>query len=411
MNIHNDFDTLYRKNNFGEPCMWQAKLNVSSTNQAPIVIRHGILGKTITETFVTTHRDPIAEIKSRINEKRKVGYKYLSELKDNVNLPVEGELINYLRTYLPDYRTTADGAVLPMLAKTYDNENNKVFKKVSAYIGQYKINGLRCFISAEENSSDMFRPIKLRFQSREGTYWTSLIYLEEYLLHVLPESILRKMIDEHYILDGELYLPGHTVNEINHFVKDSTCKENQLIQYWCYDIAIENMVQWERTDYLYKELNNFVIAFDTKSEHLDNKNKLIVLDHYTIYNDKYATEYRDSFIDMGFEGLILRNPDTEYQYGKRNSSMIKYKKHTDGIFTIVDIYSEGIKRPDIPLFLLRNDINDSTFEVHLTETIPYQKQVFKHKAAYIGKKMFVEYGERSGINNLPFHVKHTRIID
>ena len=30
---------------------------------------------------------------------------------------------------------------------------------------------------------------------------------------------------------------------------------------------------------------------------------------------------------------------------------------------------------------------------------------------FIGKEMFVEYGERSGVAQVPFHVKQTYIID
>ena len=115
-------------------------------------------------------------------------------------------------------------------------------------------------------------------------------------------------------------------------------------------------------------------------------------------------------INNGFEGLILRNPDAEYQFGKRNLSMIKYKKSTDGKFTIIDIYPEGIKRSNIPLFLLRNDINDSTFEVHVGGSHEYQESILKDKDNYIGKQMYVEYGERSGVEQVPFHVKTTFII-
>ena len=107
----------------------------------------------------------------------------------------------------------------------------------------------------------------------------------------------------------------------------------------------------------------------------------------------------------------MRNPEAEYQYGKRNLSMIKYKKSTDGKFTIIDIYPEGVKRKDIPLFLLRNDINDETFEVHLVGSFSYQKYVLDNKEDFIGKEMFVEYGERSGVAQVPFHVKQTYIID
>lgn len=397
---------LYRRNNFGQPCIWFAKEFDFTT----IEILHGIVGNAIIHEIIKTNRKPQDEIKSRIAAKRKSGYKYLNELKDNVTLPVEGELLNYLNTYLPDDRTTIEGLLLPMKAKVYDNTNNRLFVKSSAYIGQWKINGLRCFISAYVNTGDMFKPIKLKFVSCEGTVWNSLINLEDYLLSVIDRQLLDKMIDEHYILDGELYLPGHTVNEINHFVKDPNCKENHLLQYWSYDIAIENMSQHARIDYLKSRQSDFVAWFIDKNAHLGNTERFVVLPTFDISNDNLALNARDKFIDLGFEGLIMRNPNAEYQYGKRNLSMIKYKKSTDGVFTIIDIYPEGIKRNHIPLFLLKNDINDATFEVHVGGSQDYQASILVNKRLYIGKKMYVEYGERSGINSVPFHVKETRIL-
>lgn len=398
----------YRRNNFGQPCVWYAR----PFDFDSIIIYHGIVGKTITSEIIHIYRKPNDEVKSRVNAKRKTGYKLLSELKDNVSLPVEGQLLSYLDTYLPQYRTTSDGTLLPMLAKVYDNTNNKLFNKVAVWDGQWKINGLRCFISAESNN-DMFKPITLKFQSREGTYWNSLNYLEEYLLDVLDKRLLNKMIEEHYILDGEIYLPNHSVNEINHFVKDAKCPENKLLQYWCYDIAIDDTSQSDRLAYLHAIQGHYMKVFTSKEEHLNNTQRLIILPIYNIENDCRAVLKRNAFIDLGFEGLIMRNPIAEYQYGKRQlSTMIKYKRSTDGKFTIIDIYPEGIKRKNIPLFLLKNDINDATFEVHIGGNQDYQSTFLKEdkKRDTIGKQMYVEYGERSGVNQVPFHVKNTFLL-
>ena len=324
-------------------------------------------------------------------------------------MPVEGELLQYLNSYLPDYRTTIDGSVLPMLAKAFDNTNNKLFKNVSMYYGQYKINGLRCFISAYQTNG-IFSETRLQFQSREGTYWTSLKTLEHYLLNVIPDYFLNKMIDEHYILDGELYLPGYSVNEINHFVKDPSCPQNAQLQYWCYDLAVADTNANERKDILLNQLGQHKLAFDNSVQHLNNKNKFIILPSYAITSEELAIKYRNLFIDNGFEGLILRNPNEEYQFGKRNSSMIKFKKSTDGKFIIVDVKPEGVKRPDIPLFVCKNDINDAEFEVHCGGSLDYQRILLKMKHELIGKTMVVEYGERSGVNSVPMHIKHTYII-
>lgn len=397
---------LYRRDNKGNPCVWFA-CPVKDTNWFDIY--YGIVGKNIRRTTLSTSRDGKAEVESKFNEKRKAGYKFLSELKDNTQLPVEGELLNYLNAYLPYDRTTSDGDLLPMLAKTFDNENNKVFKKVSMYYGQHKINGLRCFIKAE--IEDGIFPIhRLKFISREGTVWYSLKHLEEELLEMIPEELFNNMYEYGWILDGEVYLPNYSVNDINHFVKNESCAENKALQYWCYDIAIPDMVQAQRFEILNQYLYPFLTNFTDKNKHSNNKQILNLLRLYNVGDEHTAIVLRNNFIDLGFEGLIMRNPSAEYQYGKRNLSMIKYKKSTDGKFLIIDIKPEGVKRPDIPLFICRNDINDATFECHMGGSLDIQREIFKRKQEYIGDYMYVEYGERSGVNQVPFHIKTTYII-
>lgn len=397
----NYIDGLYRLNNFGKPIVWYSRVYDEYT----LEIFHGIIGGIIRTEIYSCKRLAIEELKSRINAKRKQGYKYLPELKDSLSLPVEGELYNYLLTYLPKDRTTADGILLPMLAKTYDNNT---FNKVPLYFGQYKINGLRCFITAKKGT-DLFNPIRLQFQSREGTIWTSLNNLEDYLLNVLDKQLLDKMLYENYALDGELYLPGYSINQINHIVKDANSMENHLLQFWCYDIAIENETQNSRLNTLYMYKSPTI--FNTKGEHLGNVNRFIVLPKFDITYDILATMFRDKFINLGFEGLILRNPAAEYGFGKRAANvMIKYKKHDDGVFKVIAIYPEGEKRKNIPLLLCKNDINDATFEIHIGGNLEYQESVLKNKDKYIGKDVHIDFGERSGINKAPFHVKATYFL-
>lgn len=405
----NEYKPLYRRNNLGRPCFWEARVSGSST-QNIIIVSHGIVGKAIQVEEIHVVRNPKDEVESRYKQKRKQGYKFLDEIKDDSwSTPVkEDALLTYLETYLPYDRTTADGTLLPMLAKTFDNTNNKIFNKTPIRIGQYKINGLRCIISAKRNNTDMFKPITLRFQSREGTYWNSLSNLEDYLLTVIPNEFLNKMIDEDWELDGELYLPGYKVNEINHFVKDPKCKENKFIQYWCYDAIIDDTPQYRRLDILGQVFENRTYEFTSLNNHLNNKERFIYINNYTIENEDDAVKHRNLFINLGFEGLILRDPDKEYQIGKRNSSMIKFKDVMEGSFKIIDIYPEGISR-NIPLFLCKNDINNETFEVHINGTLKDQEKYLYSKDKFIGKTLYITFGERSGVSRVPFHVKTVRL--
>ena len=397
---------LYRRDSFGEPCFWSCNKKDVNT----IEIKHGkVIGKSIVTTF-TIDRDIDKEIKSRIAAKFKSGYKFINELRDNCELPVEEDihaLYAFLNTYLPYNRTTSDGILLPMLAKTF---NDNVFKRCSSYIGQYKINGLRCFISVIKNNS-LFKPFSLRFQSREGTIWNSLTDLEDYLLTYIPQPVLLNFYENNIIMDGEVYLPGYSVNQIDHFVKDNTCIENKALQYWCFDLAIEETIQCDRKDILYNTLGNYYNIFISKEQHLNNKDRFIILPNFDVTNYEQALKLRNNFVDIGFEGLILRNPTAEYEFGKRKAGvMIKYKKSTDGIFTVIDIVPESGVRKDIPLLICRNDINDATFECHLKCALSHQKYVLVNKDNFINKQVYVEYGERSGINSVPFHIKDVHFI-
>lgn len=396
---------LYRKNNAEQPYRWSAELNVDKTY---ITVQYGIVGKaTYTDSYKVTQKDADKELLSRYNEKRKQGYITIEDVKDNSYLPpVEDDtsFVAYLAAYLPSYRNNENnGNILPMLAKTY---TGNIWKKTSCMLGQWKINGLRCFITAYKGDT-IFNPVRLKFQSREGIVWNTLTTLEDYLFDSLPADIIQNMLDNGWALDGEIYLPGYSVNEINHFVKDPNDIHNKLLQFWCYDIAIPEMAQHKR-DKIRLDIKPYTI-FDDKDKHLNNKEQLIILPTYNICNDTAAYAWRDKFIDLGFEGLILRNPDVDYQYGRRRVGyMEKFKTKTDGKFEIIDIQPE--RKRNLPIITCRNDINDATFETRFS--LPHDKQeyILNHKEDYIGKFVFISYGERSGVERVPFHIKEVSLI-
>lgn len=392
---------LYRRNNNGMPTVWWASFN-SDTNS--IAVFYGLVrGNIRKEVYTVTQKDGNKELESRYNEKIKQGYQYLNEICDMQDRPpVEDEnsleLFNFLNTYLPkDLSNGNSNLLLPMLAKTY---NGNVWKKVSCMYGQYKINGLRCIITAY-TQNDMFKPIRLRFQSREGIIWNTLENLSDYLLSIIPANIIRDMIDGYVALDGEIYLPGYTINQINHFVKDANCVENKLLQFWCYDIMMEGN-QAHRNMYRYHIKKP--TSFNSIKEHYNNKERLIILHNKYITNDNEAIDARNHFINLGFEGLILRNAKTDYQYGRRRANyMEKFKDAAEGDFIILDIYKE--KKRDLPILLCKNDINNEKFETRLSTSHIVQQEVLFDSQSYIGRTVHIEYGERSGIARVPFHIK------
>lgn len=389
---------LYKRNAKGDPILWQ----IEKANDEYKVSYGAVCGH-IHEEIINGKLVKANEIESRIKAKRKEGYKELSELKDSGPVEIKDDiaLVNYLYTYLPKNNTTDDGFTLPMLAKVL--KDNKPFDK-RRYLGQYKINGVRCIIGAIK-TNDLFNPIRLTYRSREGTDWTpKLTWMDEVIKPEIKDDLLDAMLEEGACLDGELYLPGYKVNDINSFVKNEKLPQHYQLQYWCYDIAIDNMSYEARRKFRTENINRICYTFDTYDQHLNNKSKLILLPDVVISDIDDATRFRDKFISLGFEGLIVRDVSSAYQFGARNLAMLKYKRVDDAKFKIVDIVPEGV-RTTLCKFVLRNDINDELFEATGNFDHSRQEYILKHKEDYIGKLATCEYRERSGVKNVPFHCK------
>lgn len=405
-------ERLFKRNANGDIIEW----NISSLGNGDIEINFGAYGRDLRKETIKAVLKKVNEVDSRINAKRKEGYKSIEDMYDNSPTRItasatprrengdieEQYLYSYLQTYLPKYNSTKEGFVLPMLAKTL--EDNKPFDKYGVFLGQIKINGLRCLIGAKK-SNDLFNTVSFTYTSREGTSW-DLSWMDDILLKSISYELLDRMIFEGVYLDGELYLPGYTVNDINSFVKNKELPQHYKLQYWCYDIAIENESAGSRQLYLDSNLHINRLKDITKDIHLNNVEPLIRVTNFIIDNIQVATEFRDKYIYAGFEGLIIRNPNAEYAFGKRNSAMFKYKKKEDGLFDIIDIKED---KRGLPIYVLKNDINDELFECTLNATHDAQKFQLSIKNDIIGKKGVVEFRERSGVKQVPFHAKLIKI--
>lgn len=402
--------TLYKRNAQGKPLFWSITHNVNAFHKEHIIVKYGIVGKEGRTEYISTHRDPNAEIDSIVKAKRKEGYKSLTDLYDNAPkfISQQSELFNYLNTYLPKFNTHANGAFIPMLCKTL--EDNKPFEKGS-YFGQWKINGERCIITATLEQG-LFETVKLHYRSREGVDWTNkLSYLDDILIPAIPSTLIDLMLEEGVGLDGELYLPGYGINEINSFIKNTEVPQHYKLQYWLYDICIENMSAIERQNLLAKSFYFRTDVIKTKEDHLNNISRLVLLKNEDISDINAAIAARDNYISLGFEGLVIRKSDAEYQFGgRRNNSMLKFKKKLDGLFTILDIVPEGRKRANLGKFVLKNDINEETFECTYNAPHSVQEEILINKEKYIGKNVLVEFRERAGVKQVPFHAKAIKIV-
>lgn len=388
--------TLYKRNAKGQPIFWHIE---TYNNNSNISIHSGIVNKKGLKDTLFAKKDSDKEAISMINSKRKEGYKALEDLYDNAPKTIENaDLYSYLNNYLPKYNTHEDGKFIPMLCKTL--EDNKPFEK-GKYFGQWKINGERCIITAVKQNN-LFHPYKFEYRSREGVDWTDkLSYMDILLEPYIGKELIEMMVEEGVALDGEMYIPSFNINDINSFIKNTTIPEHNELQFWLYDLCIPNVSAIGRQKILDKNIHNSRDIFMSKEQHLSNQDRLILLPSYDISDITQATDIRDKFIDAGFEGLVIREESAEYQFGgRRNNSMLKYKKKLDGYFDIVGIDTD---KRGLPVFLLKNDLNDEMFQC--TYNASREEQLAKLHCDIFQYKAFVEYRERSGVKQVPFHAK------
>lgn len=400
--------TLYKRNAQGKPIFWSAEILGHK-----IILKYGIVGKTGTTSEYVPPRGVEKEWKTIVAAKRREGGTELGELYDNTPAEItnEDDLFNYLDCYLPKYNTNNEGFVLPMLAKIYEYNNEQ------GLLAQMKINGVRCNISAVMRGEGFFKTKGLVFRSRKGLEYKCPVLENVILDEVLTDIQFNRMLEDNLVLDGELYIPGLELNDILSAAENLKSPYNRFLQFWCYDLAIDDMIQTSRISLLKSEFGkfkmpNYVNAKAILDYHMNNKKRFVLIHTYDNLNgDEDIIKYRDLFVEAKFEGAILRNPYATYQFGKRNSTMYKSKPILDGKFKIIDIIPEGAKRPKFSKFVLRNDVNGESFECMPIGDASTRESYLLNKDKLIGKTAFVEYRCRSGVKNVPSHGNLIKILN
>ncbi len=239
--------------------------------------------------------------------------------------------------------------IQPMLAQ--DGKKSRLKFPVDI---QRKYDGLRCLkvdIDGEQ-----------KLLSR-GNKFYDVKHIEEELSEIFPQNVMT---------DGELYIHGVSLQQINSLVKRSQ-SESQNIEYHIYDIPSDR--PWEnRREYL---------------KSIKNTDYIKIVDTFTVNSMDEIVRLHDQFIQEGFEGAIIRLPDRQYEFGKRSSGLLKWKNFEDKEFKIVGIESGTGKMSDCPIFVCKNDMNDKIFNVVPLGTMEARKEMFVD--SNIGKFLTVKF--------------------
>lgn len=368
--------TLYKLNKSGKIRKWDISI-INDEESCKVVTKFGDIGhKVQTHTRImdkgkanrTIVEQATLEAKSKWNEKK--------------NRETYSETIGILQENKPIFR--------PMLANTfnmslYDNENkSRSFKLTFPVLVQPKLDGIRCVTS--KNSDN-----KIVMNSRKGVE-----------IHNFDD--IKNEIDKLYsfngsngdmIFDGELFTTTLNFETISGIVRqENSCPEKKgLIEYHIYDVYDARNPKCpfiERTEFLhilFKALTFKTIKFVPTSS-AESLSEIDV--------------FHKTFVKDGFEGVMIREKNGEYEVNKRSKFLQKHKSFLEEEFEIIGFHDGEGHDKNMVIWECKTTTNKN-FSVKPRGTFEERRIMFTNASKNIGKNLTVIFQEYSadGIPRFP----------
>jgi ATP-dependent DNA ligase len=274
--------------------------------------------------------------------------------------------------------------VIPTLAHKYEDYPPKQFPVIT----QPKLDGLRCVASSKGEA--------VACTSRNHKEYVFLIALKALLRTVL--LALTAEIGP-CALDGELYthaLAFEKITSIGRKSKTPDPDENQL-QYWLFDlITTQPLTYAERWQLLRKHIYSAELE-----ELLLSPEPLRLLPYDEARADADIHQHHDRYVQLGFEGLMVRTPSAPYQH-KRTRELLKLKNFYDEEATVVGAEEgEGVEVGCVVWVL--TDAQGRRFKARPRGSHERRRQQYLDRDQYLGRQLTIRYQEKTadGIPRFP----------
>lgn len=260
----------------------------------------------------------------------------------------------------------------PMLAHTYQEHGHKL--KYPVY-GQPKLNGHRCIALKKDGIV---------------TLWTRTMKPITTMVHILVElnMILRDATDGTF-LDGELYKHGWSLGRTSSAVKKLSA-DSLLVEFHVYDM------NYGTSNPHFQSRCNSISAL----EHWFGFNGPVkAVESYYIGSSDLLKPFHDRFVKEGYEGLIIRQLDSPYEF-KRSYSLMKYKEMLDAEFPVI-----GVKAGKQGSVLLVVQVSpEVTCDVNMSGTRKSNQKFLTDQSTWQGKQLTVQFQSYTPDGSLEFPV-------
>lgn len=272
------------------------------------------------------------QINHLVKEKKDKGYR---EVEKDPEEYTESELNNILGTTI----TSQDGVPKPMLAKQVDKvTNTKIFDK--EWYASRKIDGLRALIYMGEDG-------ELHTASRGAMNYDAAMY------EILSNPILIEIFKDNkgLIMDGEAYHHGLSLQQLNSIARtQKTAVDYGVLQFYWYDIVDTNSTFDERWAYMQDIKDAYNLSFDPERIFKRDELRIQFVPQQLISGYDNMLKLHNQFVEEGWEGLVIRDPDVVYRPNGRTNDMIKIKVYKSEDFLVTG-YELGLRGSEDMVFI------------------------------------------------------------
>lgn len=270
---------------------------------------------------------------------------HLKKYQDKGYKLIPGNISQYkeedLNKILPEHTTDANGFKKHMLAKQSEKVATSTFDKLKYWYASRKIDGVRC--------SFYWDGFQIKTASRGGGDYDMAVR------QMIEHPQLIKFFKSHpeYVLDGEIYKHGKSLQQISGAVRKEKASTPWL-EYYIYDVMIPDMIFEERLKVLEEIKEELELDFQPEREWRSQELKFQMVPHEKVSGWNAIKKLHDLYVEEGWEGCVIRDPNKPYKFGGRGSEMIKVKMYKDAEFEITGL-SEGLRDEDMCFTLVTED--------------------------------------------------------
>ena len=261
------------------------------------------------------------------------GYKHVDRDPDTYTL-------KQLEEILPEYNTDANGFRKHMLAKQADKVKKSTIDKVKYWYASRKIDGLRC--------SFYWDGKRIRSASRGGKDYDLA------LKHFTENEKFIEYFKNHpnNVLDGELYKHGKSLQQISGAARlEKNAYDCDWLQYYVYDIMTPEKPFKERLLDIIELAKELHVGFDPYHEFKEGDLQIQIVPQVKVSGYDNIIKLHNKYVEEGWEGVVVRDPNATYKFGARGNQMIKFKMYKDDCFIVTGI-EPGLRGSEDMVFIL-----------------------------------------------------------